>query len=387
MFSSATIELSEDEQKRYARHLILPEVGAEGQRKLKAASVLIVGAGGLGSAVALYLAAAGVGRIGLVDFDLVDESNLQRQILHSTNDLGRSKLESAQDRILALNPKISIDLYEMRLTSDTAFEILRQYDVIVDGTDNFPTRYLINDACVLLKKPNVYGSVFRFEGQASVFDSSRGPCYRCLYPEAPAPGLVQNCADAGVLGVLPGIVGTLQASETIKLILGLGDTLIGRVVMFDALSSRFDEIVVKKNPDCPACGLHPTIINLIDYEAHCGFPKHADSSIHNTTKQEMTVQELKARLDNGDNIFLLDVRQPEENAYANIGGVLIPLGELSRRINELNPESEIVAYCHHGIRSVQAVHMLRQAGFTKVSSLSGGIAEWSRVIDPTLPRY
>jgi sulfur-carrier protein adenylyltransferase/sulfurtransferase len=385
MSAIKSTELSSGELKRYARHLILPEVGVEGQKKLKAASVLIVGVGGLGSPLALYLAAAGVGRIGLVDFDVVDESNLQRQILHSSHDIGRSKLASAQDRILAANPNVRVDAHNERLTSANALDIIEDYDVVVDGTDNFPTRYLINDACVLLKKPNVYGSVFRFEGQASVFDATRGPCYRCVYPAPPPAELVQNCADAGVIGVLPGIIGTLQASETIKLILGIGNALIGRVLMFDALSARFRETIVKRDPDCPVCGTHPTITSLIDYEKFCGNTK--SSSSNNNPKEEMTVQELKARLDKGDDIVLLDVRQPDENAFVNIGGVLIPLGELQRRFKELDPSKEIVAYCHHGIRSMQAVHVLRQAGFMKVESLSGGIAEWARVIDPTLPQY
>jgi sulfur-carrier protein adenylyltransferase/sulfurtransferase len=385
MSAIKSMELSSGELKRYARHLILPEVGVEGQKKLKAASVLIVGTGGLGSPVALYLAAAGVGRIGLVDFDVVDESNLQRQILHSTNDVGSSKLESARETILGLNPLIRVATHEARLTSENAFEILKNYDIVVDGTDNFQTRYLVNDACVLLKKPNVYGSVFRFEGQASVFDATRGPCYRCLYPEPPPAELVQNCADAGVIGVLPGVIGTLQASETIKLILGIGEPLIGRVLMFDALSARFRETIVKKNEDCPVCGTHPTITSLVDYEMFCDSTK--SSSSNNNPKEEMTVQELKARLDKGDDVFLLDVRQPDENAYVNIGGLLIPLGELQRRLKELDPAREIVAYCHHGIRSMHAVQLLRHAGFTRVASLSGGIAEWSRVIDPTLPQY
>jgi adenylyltransferase/sulfurtransferase len=378
------MKLSNEEVKRYARHLILPEVGEEGQTKLKSASVLIIGAGGLGSPVALYLAAAGVGRMGLVDFDVVDESNLQRQIIHSTNDVGRLKLESAREKILGINPHVHVETFEMQLTSNHALDVVRDYDIIVDGTDNFPTRYLVNDACVLLKKPNVYGSIFRFEGQASVFAAERGPCYRCLYAEPPPPGLVPSCAEGGVLGVLPGIVGTIQANETIKIILGIGEPLVGRLLLFDALKMQFRELKLRKNPDCLICGTHRTITHLIDYESFCGV---APQPNHNTTDREMTVQDLKARIANGDQPFLLDVRQPYEFNLANLGGTLIPLGELRQRVRELDTSNEIVVYCHHGMRSAQAVALLRQAGFDNVKNLTGGIDAWAREVDPAMKRY
>jgi adenylyltransferase/sulfurtransferase len=377
--------ISNGEFKRYARHLILHEVGEAGQMKLKSASVLIIGAGGLGSPVALYLAAAGVGRLGLVDFDVVDESNLQRQIIHSTNDVGRSKLESAREKILGINPYVHVETFAMQLTSNNALDIVRDFDIVVDGTDNFPTRYLVNDACVLLNKPNVYGSIFRFEGQASVFAAERGPCYRCLYAEPPPPGLVPSCAEGGVLGVLPGIIGTIQANETIKLILGIGEPLVGRLLLLDALKMQFRELKLKKNPDCPLCGARPTITHLIDYDAFCGVPSQTPQ--RSTLNSEMTVRELKARLDNGNNLFLLDVRQPYEFKLVNLGGTLIPLGELPQRVHELDASQEIVVYCHHGMRSAHAVAFLRQAGFANVRNLSGGIDAWAREVEPTMKRY
>ncbi len=378
------VRLSHEEIRRYGRHLIMPEVGLDGQKKLKAASVLMIGAGGLGSPLGLDLAAAGVGKLGIVDFDVVDESNLQRQILHSTVDVGRPKLQSARDRIHALNPHVEVETYATQLSSENALEIFRDYDVVVDGTDNFPTRYLVNDACVLLKKPNVYGSIFRFEGQASVFDATRGPCYRCLYAEPPDPGLVPSCAEGGVLGVLPGIIGTIQATETVKLILGAGEPLLGRLLLFDALAMTFREVRLRKNPDCPICGEHPSIRELIDYDAFCGITPQAESQ---NGQASITVQELKERLDRGDDIFLLDVREPQEYQIVNLGAHLIPLGELPARVNELDTSREIVVHCHSGARSARAVDFLRQMGFKKVKNLAGGINQWAARIDPTLPRY
>ena len=361
----------------------MPEVGLEGQRKLKDASVLLVGAGGLGSPAALYLASAGVGCMGIIDHDLVDQSNLQRQILHSTADVGRPKVESATERIQGLNPNIEVKNYHTRLTSDNAIEVLQNYDVIVDGTDNFPTRYLVNDACVLLKKPNVYGSIFRFEGQASVFFSERGPCYRCLYSEPPPPGLVPSCAEGGVLGVLPGIIGTIQATEALKLILGIGENLIGRLLLVDALKMRFRELRLRKNPDCIVCGANPTQTELIDYEEFCGLSvlpdEHADS--------EITAQELKKLLDRDSGIVLIDVREPYEYEIANLGGLLMPLSQLSFRAKELDPASEIVVHCHSGFRSARAMQYLRELGFAKVRNLTGGIDAWSVEVDARVPRY
>ncbi len=378
------VRLSHEEIRRYGRHLIMPEVGLDGQKKLKAASVLMIGAGGLGSPLGLYLAAAGVGRLGIVDFDVVDESNLQRQILHSTVDVGRPKLQSARERIHALNPHVEVETYATQLNSENALEIFRDYDVVVDGTDNFPTRYLVNDACVLLKKPNVYGSIFRFEGQASVFDATRGPCYRCLYAEPPDPGLVPSCAEGGVLGVLPGIIGTIQATETVKLILGAGEPLLGRLLLFDALAMTFREVRLRKNPDCPICGDHPSIRELIDYDAFCGLTPQAEGQ---DGEAAISVQELKERLDRGDDIFLLDVREPQEYQIVNLGAHLIPLGELPARVNELDTSREIVVHCHSGARSARAVAFLRQMGFKKVKNLAGGINQWAARIDPTMPRY
>jgi adenylyltransferase/sulfurtransferase len=378
-------ELTPDEIKRYSRHLILPEVGVEGQRKLKAASVLCIGAGGLGSPAALYLAAAGLGRLGIVDFDAVDVSNLQRQILHGTSDVGRSKLQSAKDRLLAINPELEVDTYETALTSKNALDLFKDYDVILDGTDNFPTRYLVNDACVLLGKPNAYGSIFRFEGQASVFAVAGGPCYRCLYPEPPPPGLVPSCAEGGVLGVLPGVVGTIQATEAIKLILGVGQTLVGRLLLYDAFNMRFRELKLRRDPACPVCGDNPTVKALIDYDQFCGVAPAA------AAVAETTVTELKARIDGGDNLFILDVREPNEFQICRIAGsTLIPLGELPRRLDEL-PQGpgapDIVVHCKMGGRSAKAVRTLTEKGFTRVQNLKGGILEWIDKIDPTQSKY
>ena len=384
--ASRTSELTPEDIQRYSRHLILPEVGVEGQRKLKAASVLLIGAGGLGSPAGLYLAAAGVGRLGVVDFDAVDFSNLQRQILHGTADVGRSKLQSAKDRLLAINPELEVETYETALTSKNALDLFRDYDVILDGTDNFPTRYLVNDACVLLKKPNAYGSIFRFEGQASVFAVPGGPCYRCLYPEPPPPGLVPSCAEGGVLGVLPGVIGTIQATEAIKLILGVGQTLAGRLLLYDAFNMRFRELKLRRDPDCPVCGDHPTVKALIDYEQFCGVSPAASGPV-----SETTVDELKARIDRGDVPFILDVREPSEFQICRIpGSTLIPLGELPRRLAELpvgDGAPDIVVHCKMGGRSAKAVRQLTEKGFTRVQNLKGGILEWIDRIDPTQSKY
>ena len=388
---AAATELSQDEIARYSRHLIMPEVGIDGQRKLKAGSVLCIGAGGLGSPAAMYLAAAGVGRIGIVDFDVVDFSNLQRQLLHSTSDVGRSKLASARDRLHGLNPHIQIDTYETTVTSDNALDLFRPYDVILDGTDNFPTRYLVNDACVLTGKPNAYGSIFRFEGQASVFGTKEGPCYRCLYPEPPPPGLVPSCAEGGVLGVLPGIIGVIQATESIKLILGIGEPLIGRFLIYDALKMRFRELKLRKDPDCPVCGTHPTVTKLIDYEQFCGIrpePAAAQTTRAGVSDWETTPVDLKTRLDAGDDLLVLDVREPNEYQINRIpGSVLIPLGELPRRYAELPKDKDIVAHCKMGGRSAKAVEFLQSVGFKRVKNLRGGILEWIDKVDPSQPKY
>jgi sulfur-carrier protein adenylyltransferase/sulfurtransferase len=380
------VTLSNEEIQRYSRHLIMPEVGMEGQLKLKQAKVLCIGTGGLGAPLGLYLAAAGVGRIGLVDFDSVDLTNLQRQILFSTTDVGRPKIEAAAERLHNLNPDIQIDRYETRLTSENALELFQDYDIIVDGTDNFPTRYLVNDACVLLKKPNVYGSIFRFEGQITIFGYPDGPCYRCLYPEPPPPGLVPSCAEGGVLGVLPGIVGAIQAAETLKLIIGKGEPLVGRLLLFDALAMCFRELKLRKNPECPVCGNHPTVTKLIDYAEFCGI-RGEEAPAPLTTVPEITPRDLKSRLDRGDDLFVLDVREPHEYQICNLGGHLIPLGDLSRRVNELDSSREIVAHCRSGKRSAEAVEFLRKAGFRKVLNLKGGILAWSDDVDPSVPKY
>jgi molybdopterin/thiamine biosynthesis adenylyltransferase/rhodanese-related sulfurtransferase/molybdopterin converting factor small subunit len=380
--------LTNDEIKRYSRHLIMPEVGVEGQRKLKAAKVLCIGAGGLGSPAAMYLAAAGVGTLGLVDFDVVDFSNLQRQILHGTPDVGRSKLASARDRLNAINPLVQIDSYETALSSQNALDLFRPYDVILDGTDNFPTRYLVNDACVLLGKPNAYGSIFRFEGQASVFATKDGPCYRCLYPEPPPPGLVPSCAEGGVLGVLPGIIGVIQATETIKLILGVGEPLIGRFLIYDALRMKFRELKLRKDPDCPVCGTHPTVRQLIDYDQFCGIAPAAPESATVNNATEITSVELKERLDRGDPLKIVDVRESNEYQINRIpGSVLIPLGDVPKRYNELNPDEEIVVHCKMGGRSAKAADFLRSVGFKRVLNLKGGVLDWIDKVDPTQPKY
>ncbi|HSG82164.1 MAG TPA: molybdopterin-synthase adenylyltransferase MoeB [Gemmatimonadota bacterium] len=384
-----SVELSHDEIRRYARHLIMPEVGAEGQKRLKQARVLLIGAGGLGSPAALYLAAAGVGTLGLVDFDVVEFSNLQRQIIHGTSDVGRPKLDSARERLLEVNPEISVEGHAVRLTSDNALEILAAYDIIVDGTDNFPTRYLVNDACVLLGKPNVYGSIFRFEGQASVFDAKLGPCYRCLFREPPPPGLVPTCAEGGVLGVLPGIIGALQANETVKLILGAGEPLIGRLLLFDALKLRFRELKLHKDPACPICGERPTIHELIDYEEFCGV-KEAEVQDRQTRSgvPAITATQLKARLDAGDPIRILDVREPHELNIARLENVeLIPLRQLPEQLQRLDREEEIVVICRSGSRSAFATRFLLDAGFASVYNLTGGLLAWSDEVDPTMAKY
>ncbi len=385
--------LSPGETLRYARHLILPEVGPAGQRRLKQSRVLLVGAGGLGSPVALYLAAAGVGTLGMVDFDVVDATNLQRQVLHGTPDVGRPKLDSARDRIGALNPHVAVEPHPVRLTSANALELFREYDVVVDGTDNFPTRYLVNDACVLTGKPNVYGSILRWEGQASVFWAERGPCYRCLFRDPPPPGLVPSCAEGGVLGVLPGIVGTLQAAETLKLLLGVGETLVGRLLLLDALRMRFRELRLRKDPECPSCGERPTIRELIDYERFCGVPptNPTETPMANGSEiPEITPAELKQRLDRGDRLTIIDVREPQEWDIANLeehGSRLIPLGQIEERAGEIDPEEEIVLHCRSGARSAQALAALRDRGYTRLWNLRGGILSWSDDVDPSLPKY
>jgi sulfur-carrier protein adenylyltransferase/sulfurtransferase len=378
--------LTNEEILRYSRHLIMPEVGMEGQLKLKAAKVLLIGTGGLGAPLGLYLTAAGVGNIGLVDFDVVDFTNLQRQVTFGTSDVGKPKTEAARARLSHLNPDVKITTYETRLTSENALDLFKDYDVIVDGTDNFPTRYLVNDACLLLGKPNVYGSIFRFEGQVTVFGMPHGPCYRCIYPEPPPPGLVPSCAEGGVLGVLPGIVGSLQALETIKLILGRGESLAGRLVLFDALALKFRELKLRKNLHCPMCGTHREIDKLIDYNEFCGIrgEEEPESDLH---VPEITARELKQRLDRGDNLFILDVREPHEYQICNLKGHLIPLGELPSRVHELDSSHEIIAHCRSGKRSAQAIDFLRKAGFRKIYNLHGGILSWSTEVDPTVPRY
>jgi adenylyltransferase/sulfurtransferase len=396
--------LSAQEVARYSRHLILPEVGMDGQRKLKAAKVLCIGAGGLGAPVALYLAAAGVGEIGIVDFDTVDISNLQRQIIHGTPDIGRSKLDSAKDRLNAINPEVKVTLYNVALSSKNALELFAPYDIILDGTDNFPTRYLVNDACVLLGKPNAYGSIFRFEGQASVFATKDGPCYRCLYPEPPPPGLVPSCAEGGVLGVLPGMIGMIQATEAIKLILGVGEPLIGRFVIYDALRMKFRELKLRKDPDCPVCGTHPTVTALIDYEQFCGMPaptgqpEPAAAAASTTTAgttmtgpggiPEITAEDLKAKLDRGEDLVILDVREPHEVQICRIAdSTVIPLGDVPKRFQELDRSRELIVHCKVGGRSAKAVQFLREQGFTNAVNLRGGILAWIDKVDPSQPKY
>jgi sulfur-carrier protein adenylyltransferase/sulfurtransferase len=381
--------LSAEEVRRYSRHLILPEVGMDGQRALKGAKVLCIGAGGLGSPAAMYLAAAGVGTIGIVDFDVVDTSNLQRQLLHGTADVGRPKLASAKDRLHALNPNVHVETYETALSSENALQLFEPYDVILDGTDNFPTRYLVNDACVLLGRPNAYGSIFRFEGQASVFATPDGPCYRCLYPEPPPPGLVPSCAEGGVLGVLPGIIGTIQATEAIKLIIGKGEPLIGRFLIYDALRMRFRELKLRRDPDCPVCGTHPTVTALIDYEQFCGVAPAAEATaVSDTTTDDMQPKELKERLDRGEPIVVVDVREPQEYQINRIeGSRLIPLGELPQRYEELDRSAAIVMQFKSGARSAKATQFLRGVGFKNVRNLAGGILGWIDQVDPSQPKY
>ncbi len=378
--------LSNEEILRYSRHLIMPEVGMEGQLRLKAARVLCVGAGGLGSPVSLYLAAAGVGTLGLVDFDVVDFTNLQRQIIHSTADVGRKKLDSAVEKLRGVNPHVDLRKFETRLTSENALRIVRDFDIVVDGTDNFPTRYLVNDACVLAGKLNVYGSIFRFDGQVSVFAAKDGPCYRCLYPEPPPPGLVPSCAEGGVLGILPGLVGMMQATETVKLILGKGEPLVGRLILVDALGMRFQELKLRKNPECPICGPRPTITGLVDYDAFCGV-RGEEAPEESGRVPEIQVEELKRKLDAGEDVFLLDVRERHEVAICGLGGHLVPLGELPKRVHELDSSRDIVVHCRSGVRSAKAVAFLRQAGFRRVRNLAGGILAWADRIDRSMPKY
>ncbi len=383
--------LSKDEILRYSRHLILPEVGMEGQQKLKAAKVLLVGTGGLGAPLGLYLAAAGIGKIGLVDFDVVDFTNLQRQVIHTTADVGRKKLDSAAEKMTAINPFVKIVKHEVALESSNAMDIIRDYDMVVDGTDNFPTRYLVNDACVLSGKPNVYGSIFRFEGQSTVFAYEGGPCYRCLYPEPPPPGLVPSCAEGGVLGILPGVIGLIQATEAVKLILGIGEPLVGRLMLYDALGMRFRELKLRKNPECPICGDHRTITKLIDYHQFCGVPQPSAAPPVQETKVnpgEIDVTELKQKLDRGDKFTFIDVREPHEYRIASIPGAkLIPLGEFPRHVAEFQPNDEIVIHCKSGMRSGKACAFLRENGFTNVRNVVGGILAWSDQIDPSVPKY
>jgi sulfur-carrier protein adenylyltransferase/sulfurtransferase len=378
--------LTNQEILRYSRHLIMPEVGMDGQLKLKGAKVLLIGSGGLGAPLGLYLTAAGVGKIGLVDFDIVDFTNLQRQVTFGSSDVGKPKTEAAKARLTNLNPDVQITTYDTKLTSENALEIFNDYDVVVDGTDNFPTRYLVNDACILLGKPNVYGSIFRFEGQVTLFGMPDGPCYRCLYPEPPPPGLVPSCAEGGVLGVLPGIVGSLQAMETIKLLIERGESLVGRLLLFDALALKFRELKLHKNPNCPMCGPNRKIHQLIDYYEFCGVRGEEEPEV-DLHVPEITPIELKQRLDRGDDLFVLDVREPHEYQICNLNGHLIPLGELPRRVHELDSSNEIIAHCRSGKRSAEAVDFLRKAGFRKVLNLRGGILSWSTEVDSTVPRY
>ena len=373
---------------RYSRHLILPEIGEEGQKKLLSAKVLIIGAGGLGSPLGLYLAAAGVGTIGLVDFDVVDLSNLQRQILHTNDEIGKPKLDSAEKRIKGMNPDTHVIKHATKISSDNALDIIRDYDVVIDGTDNFPTRYLVNDACVILNKPNIYGSIFRFEGQATVFQPKVGPCYRCLYPEPPPPGMVPSCAEGGVLGILPGVIGVIQATEAVKLIVGQGEPLIGRLLLYNALEMSFRTLKLRRDKHCPVCGERPTITQLIDYEAFCGLKRGKGEA--SVTIPELTVYELKAKIDRKDDFVLLDVREPHEYEIARIpGSRLIPVGQLEGRLSELEPfkNKEILAHCQKGGRSARAVELLLRSGFKKVWNVVGGITEWSNKIDPSVPKY
>lgn len=380
------VSLSNEEVLRYSRHLILPEVGMEGQLKLKASKVLLVGTGGLGAPLALYLTAAGIGRIGLVDFDVVDHTNLQRQVIHGTKDVGKPKIDSAIESMADINPNVVVDRHEVALTSENAFDIIKDYDIVVDGTDNFPTRYLVNDACVLLGKPNVYGSIFRFEGQSTIFATEGGPCYRCLYPEPPPPGLVPSCAEGGVLGILPGIIGLIQATETVKLILGIGTSLIGRLMLYDALNMKFRELKLRRNPECPICGDNRTITELIDYQQFCGVPQHEEAPVPVTG--DITPIEVKKRLDAGEKFQFVDVREPNEFQICKIPGTtLIPLGDLPKRLTELDAKAEVILHCKSGMRSGKAVELLRQNGFINARNMVGGILAWSDTVDPSVPKY
>jgi len=385
---AALPELTTNELARYSRHLILPEVGTEGQQRLKAAKVLCVGTGGLGAPLAFYLAAAGIGTLGLVDFDVVDESNLQRQIIHATPDVGRKKIDSAADKLLALNPALNVVKHETLLTSANALDIIKDYDIVADGTDNFPTRYLVNDACVLLNKPNAYGSIFRFEGQASVFATEEGPCYRCLYPEPPPPGLVPSCAEGGVLGILPGLVGVIQATEVIKLILGKGETLAGRLLLVDSLKMRFRELKLRKNPECPICGTNRTIHALIDYQQFCGItPERKEDQTEKNGIPQIGVKDLKSRIDSGEEIYLIDVREPFEYAIANLGGKLIPQNDVTQRLGEIDRDREVIVHCKGGVRSQKIAEYLKQQGYQRVINVAGGILAWADQVDPTMKKY
>ncbi len=383
------MSLSQEEVLRYSRHLIMPEVGVEGQEKLKNASILLIGCGGLGSPLGLYLSAAGIGRLGLVDFDLIDFTNLQRQVMFATQDVGRPKAEVAKERIGQINPNVQVTVYREKFSSENAMKIIKDYDIVIDGTDNFPTRYLVNDACVFLKKPNVYGSIFRFEGQATIFWGEKGPCYRCLYPEPPPPGMVPSCAEGGVLGILPGIIGLLQATEAIKLILGKGDPMIGRLLLFNALDMKFREVKLQKDPECPVCGKNPTITQLIDYEQFCGIGLGQEEAAVSTTGiLEISAKELKAKIDHKDNFVLVDVREPHEYQIAKIPGArLIPLGEISQRANELDTADDIVVHCRSGARSAKAIQALQKMGFKRLQNLKGGILAWSDEVDSTVLKY
>jgi len=381
------MELTQDQFTRYSRHIMLPEVGLEGQKKLLGSRVLIIGAGGLGSPLALYLAAAGVGTIGIVDFDTVDRSNLQRQILHTDDSVGTPKLDSAEKRIKGMNPDVNVVKYRTRFTSENALDLIKDYDIVIDGTDNFPTRYLVNDACVLSNKPNIYGSIFRFEGQATVFKPKEGPCYRCLFPEPPPPGAVPSCAEGGVLGILPGIIGLIQATEAVKLLIGQGDLLIGRLVLYDALKMKFRELKIQQDPDCPVCGKNPTVTKLIDYEEFCGLRRGRNDPAAIPT---VSVKDLKKKLDKKEEFLLLDVREPEEYSIAKINGsTLIPLGKVGGLAEEISryKEKDVIVYCHHGARSLQACLTLKNKGFKKLANVTGGIEAWSQQIDPSVPRY
>ena len=381
--------LTQEEILRYSRHLIMPEVGVDGQEKLKKSSILIIGCGGLGSPLSIYLAAAGIGHLGLVDFDLADFTNLQRQVAFGTSDVGRPKVEATKDRIASINPNVKVTTYRTKLSSENVMDIFKEYDIIIDGTDNFPTRYLTNDACVFLKKPNVYGSIFRFEGQATIFWGEKGPCYRCLYPEPPPPGVVPSCAEGGVLGILPGTIALIQATEAIKLILGKGEPLIGRLLLYNALDMKFREVKLQKDPDCPVCGKNPTITTPIDYEQFCGIALgQEDAAVQTNGIKEITARELKAIIDRKDKFTLVDVREPHEYQIAKIPGArLIPLGEVAQRSNELDTADDIVVHCRSGARSAKAIGVLRKMGFKRLRNLKGGILAWSQDVDPSVPQY